>query len=67
MIVKLNKTDLIRLVKSALPNMDRCIELDRRGFMEYTGNQYNIEWKWKSEFLRELKEDELWKLYCEYR
>jgi hypothetical protein len=63
MNIELDKKDLLMLVNSVFPKIERCIKLEALNYMEYTGDQHNIEWKWNQEFLNKLNENELYELY----
>jgi hypothetical protein len=63
MNVDLSKKDLISLVKGTCPNMDKTLELQKQGLMEFTGNQWNEDWDWNRTALNKLNEKQLLELY----
>jgi hypothetical protein len=50
---------------------DVCHYMEKRGLMKFTGNQHNLEWKWRRDYIR----DRFWLLgiermiafYCELK
>ena len=67
MLVNLDRQDLISLVNSVSPSADECIKLQGLKYMEFTGNQWNEDWEWNQEFLKSINEEELYKLYCQFK
>ena len=67
MLVNLDRQDLISLVDSISPSMDECIKLEGLKYMKFTGNQSSEEWQWNKEFLESINNEELYKLYCQFK
>jgi hypothetical protein len=65
MIVELTKNDLIRLVCSTFPN--NYDELTRQGKVIFVGNQYSEVFQWNTNYLKGLSEEQLFKLYTQYK
>ena len=68
MKVDLDKQDLVNLVLSTNPkSMQECDNLTKVGLMEFCGNQWNEDWKWKKEILNSMIENDLWEIYKKYK
>ena len=67
MLVNLDRQDLINLVNGVSPSSDECIKLEGLKYMKFTGNQSSEEWQWSQEFLKSISNEELYKLYCQYK
>ena len=64
MKVDLDKDDLKRLVKQAIPrDWGICDECEKAGVMRFTGNQHNPSWTYEDSYLDGLSEESLWGLY----
>ena len=67
MLIDLDRQDLISLVNSISPSSDECIKLEELKYMKFTGNQSSEEWQWSQEFLKLINDEELYKLYCQFK
>jgi hypothetical protein len=63
MNITVDQQDLIHLLKGITPPMSICIDLEKKGVMEFCGNQYNENWRFKQSWLKEQDEQTLFKLY----
>lgn len=68
MKVDLNKTDLVNIVYTTTPNSAQtCVNYTKKGLMEFSGNQWNEDWRWVKSELMKLSESELVKLYNKHK
>jgi len=64
----LDLQDLINLVKSVNPkSMQECDDYTKIGLMKFTGNQWNENWDWVEDALKNLDKDELFELYKKHK
>ena len=68
MTVELTKRDLIKLVESNRPaDPSDCDMWQQKGVISFTGDQWNIDWRWRREYLEQLTESQLFALFQMYR
>lgn len=68
MTVELTKRDLIKLVESNRPaDPSDCDMWQQKGVISFTGDQWNIDWRWRREYLEQLTESQLFTLFQMYR
>lgn len=68
MTVELTKKDLIKLVEANRPgDPSICDMWQKKGAMDFTGNQWNIDWRWRRSYLEQLTESQLFTLFQQYR
>jgi hypothetical protein len=62
MNVNLEKQDIINMLCGYKPNIQQCQQLEKAGFMKYTGG-FVDEWEWKNGALDLMDENMLLHLY----
>lgn len=64
----LHRSDIIKLIQSSRPNnCQDCCDLQRLGYMKFTGNQWNENWDWNLSGFDDMNEDQLWDFYLEVK
>lgn len=60
---QLSHEDLVNLVSSMHPDTAWCCELEKLGYMHFTGDQNNEDWEWTKSKLSLLEDNQLGDLY----
>lgn len=50
----LDENDAWNLLSGIKPDIDDCIELEKRNIMSFCGNQHNEDWKWNKDWFDKL-------------
>lgn len=68
MNIHVTKEDLIAMLKGA-KNMSitTAMELEKKGLMKFTGNQWNENWDWVDSELQKMSDEQLYNLYITYK